>query len=547
MAAVRVGLLVFYLTGTYLLNRYLRGHHPTSSSLRASPGSEPWMALFRVWGPTLWIFPGVLWIGLLDLSPLFVLSLSFLLPLCCLSLFLLFSGVFTSYGQSANRPALILTAGSILLFTALVLLAALIQPEISYAKFGLFCLSSITPTTVSVWLLIIWAPAVVPMNDDVDARLRVALSLVLGFFSSVPKTTWFVEDGKVRRRIDGNAGRGIGPGLLVTEPENVVVLKMGSRITRVAGPGAVLTQRGEIPFRVVDLRDQTRSATVSAITRDGIEVRVPISAAFRIQRGSRQISLGVPWPYRAQRDVLQALFAEEVDPSGRSPVDAHTAHPWEDLPIKLSAHKLEQAVSFYSLDQLYGGITDAKAARVPRDPQYELLKTHRLVETSLGLSKDRQLGDRLCRQTIGKTVRRSVQQALAPRGLEIAGGGVSGSIEPVSRAITEQRVEAWKSRFMAKVMDWQESIERKRVAALGKMRQDADSKMTSGLIAEMSTRLKDVDGAAKRELVAYHVLDRLIGMARSSEVQRMLPESALPALEKVFKNIERDAGGGENP
>ena len=429
----------------------------------------------------------------------------------------------------------------------LVLLAALIQPEISYAKFGLFCLSSITPTTVSIWLLIIWAPAVVPMNDDVDAPLRVALSLVLGFFSSVPKTTWFVEDGKVHRRIDGNSGRGIGPGLLVTEPENVVVLKMGSRITRVAGPGAVLTQRGEIPFRVVDLRDQTRSATVSAITRDGIEVRVPISAAFRIQRGSRQISLGVPWPYRAQRDVLQALFAEEVDPSGRSPVDAHTAHPWEDLPIKLSAHKLEQAVSFYSLDQLYGGITDAKAARVPRDPQYELLKTHRFVETSLGLSKDRQLGDRLCRQTIGKTVRRSVQQALAPRGLEIAGGGVSGSIEPVSRAITEQRVEAWKSRFMAKVMDWQESIERKRVAALGKMRQDADSKMTSGLIAEMSKRLKDVDGAAKRELVAYHVLDRLIGMARSSEVQRMLPESALPALEKVFKNIERDAGGGENP
>ncbi len=118
-----------------------------------------------------------------------------------------------------------------------------------------------------------------------------------------------------------------------------------ARITRVAGPGAILTQRGEVPFRVVDLRDQTRSVTVSAITRDGIEVRVPISSAFRIQRGSRQISLGTPWPYRAQRDVLQALFAEEVDPSGRGPLDAHTAHPWEDPPIKLSAHKLEQAVA----------------------------------------------------------------------------------------------------------------------------------------------------------------------------------------------------------
>jgi len=547
MVAVRVGFLVFYLMGTYLLSRYLRGHLPTSSALPVSPGSEPWVALFWVWGPTLWIFPGLLWIGLVDLSPLFVLALSFLLPLCCLSLFLLFSGVFTSYGQSANRPALILVVGSILLFTALILLAALVQPEISYAKFGLFCLSSIIPVVVSIWLFIIWAPAVVPMSDDTDAPLRVALSVVLGFFSTAPKTTWFVEDGKVHKRIAGNAGRGIGPGLLVTEPENVVVLKRGSRITRVAGPGTVLTQRGEVPFRVVDLRGQTRSSTVNAITRDGIEVRVPSSSAFRIQRGSRQISLGAPWPYRAQRDVLQALFAEEVDPSGRSPLDAHTAHPWEDLPIELSAHKLEQAVSFYSLDQLYDGVTDAKSARVPQDPQYELLKTHRLVETSLGLSKDRQLGDRLCRQTIGKIVRRSVQQALAPRGFEITGGRVGGPIEPVSRAITEQRVEAWKSRFITKVMDWNESIERKRVAALGKIRQDADSRMISGLIAETSKRLKDVDGTAKRELVAYHVLDLLIGMARSSEVQRRLPESALPTLEQVFKKIERDADEGENP
>ncbi|MCJ7548563.1 MAG: hypothetical protein MUQ30_02650, partial [Anaerolineae bacterium] len=268
---------------------------------------------------------------------------------------------------------------------------------------------------------------------------------------------------------------------------------------------------------------------------------------FRIQRGSRQISLGVPWPYRAQRDVLQALFAEEVDPSGRSPLDAHTAHPWEDLPIKLAAHKLEQAVSFYSLDQLYAGITDAKSMRVPRDPQYELLKTHRVVETSLGLSKARQLGDRLCRQTIGKTVRRSVQQALVPRGFEISGGGITGSIEPVSRAITEQRVEAWQSRFIAKAMDWQESIERKRVTALGKIRQDADGKMISGLIAETSKRLKDVDGAAERQLAAYHVLDCLIGMARGSEVQRMLPESALPTLEKVFRKIERETDGGKIP
>lgn len=545
MAAVRLGFLIFYVLGAYLLNRYLREHLPTSAGLPASSGSAPWLALLWVWGPTLWVFPGVLWVGFLELPVLFVLVLSFLLPLCCLSLFLVFSGVFTSYGQSSNGPTLVLGTGSILLFTALILLVVLIRPGIPYARFGLFCLSSITPTLISIWLLMIWAPAVVPVSEGVEAPLRTALSLVLGFFSTHPKTTWFVEDGKVHTRIKGNAGPGIGPGLLVTEPENVVVLKMGARITRVAGPGAILTQKGEAPFRVVDLRDQTRSLTVNAITRDGIEVRVPMSSAFRIQRGSHRILLGEPWPYRTQRDVLQALFAEEVDPSGRSPLDAHVAHPWEDLPIKLSAHRLEQGVSFYSLDQLYGGITDAKLARVVRDPQYELLRTHRLVEASLGLAKERQLGDRLCRQTIGKIVGRSIQQALVPRGFEITGCGVDGAIVPVSRAITEQRVEAWKSRFVTKVMDWQASIERRRFKALGKIRQDADSKMISCLITETSKHLRQADDAVKHELVAYHILACLIGMARSPEVQQMLPESALPTLEKISSKVEVDAGGGE--
>ena len=71
--------------------------------------------------------------------------------------------------------------------------------------------------------------------------------------------------------------------------------------------------------------------------------------------------------------------------------------------------------------------------------------------------------------------------------------------------------------------------------------------MISGLIAETSKRLKNVNGAAKRELVAYHILDLLIEVARNSEVLSMLPESALPTLEQVFKRIERDTDGGKKP
>ena len=544
MAGLRAGFLILYLVGTYLLTRYLREHLPESDGTAFPIGGAPSRALLWIWVPTLWVFPGVLWLGHINLSPLVLLTLVFLLPLCCLYLFLLASAIFTAHGQSANGPSLLLTTLSVCFLTVFVVLVFVIRAEVSWAKFALFCVSSVAPTLASIWLLLTLAPSVAPLPEDVDRPLRTALALVLGYFSGTPKPVWVVEDGKVHTRVSGSAGRGIGPGIIVTEPENVVVLKAGAKVTRVVGPGSVLTEPGETPLRVVDLRAQTRSATVSAITRDGIEVRVPVSSTFRIQQGAQDTRLGAPWPWRTQRDVLQAVFAEEVDPSGLSPLDAHTAHPWEDLPIKLSAHRLEQAISFYSLDQLYGGITDARAARTPLDPQNELLKTHRLTEASLGLPRDRELGDPLCRKTVGEVVRRSVQQSLAPRGFEITGCEVGGPIEPVSQAITEQRVEAWKARFITLVMDWHASIERKRSGALDRIRRTANSDLIAGVIEETSERLRDVDAATKRGLVAYHVLDYLISMARVPEVRRMLPESALPTLEQLFHKVEAESSGG---
>jgi hypothetical protein len=430
--------------------------------------------------------------------------------------------------------------GVLLLFTAAAVVLALWQEGLSYGRFALFCIGLIVPPLISVWFLAIWSREVVILPLDVQKPTRTALGMILGFFSGSPKSAWTVEDGRVRRSIAGIGSRGIGPGLLVTEPENVVVLRSGAKVTRVAGPGAVLTKGGEVPFRVVDLRNQIRSTQVDAITRDGIEVRMPVSCAFRIARGQADVRLGAGWPYRTQRDVLQALFSEEVDPTGRSPLDAHTAHPWEDLPAQTAAHKLEQAISFYSLDQLYAGITDARAAQLSDDPQNALLKTHRHAEDALGLPPLDSIGDVLSRQTIGKLVIRTVRQILEPRGFEILGGGVDQSAEPLNRGVTEQRVEAWKSRFIAKVMDWNASIERQRFAALGKIRQQASEQLLSEMIEETSQRLEEADPELRRDYIAVHLLDNLLRIARDPEVQRLLPESAVPTLEYVYRQVEGD-------
>ncbi len=100
--------------------------------------------------------------------------------------------------------------------------------------------------------------------------------------------------------------------------------------------------------------------------------------------------------------------------------------------------------------------------------------------------------------------------------------GISGSIEPLSHGVTEQRVEAWKSRFVAKVVDWQAELERKRALAQSKIRQEAREKLLSEMIEEASRRLIATDSDAQRDFIAYTMLSSLIRMAANPEVQHML-------------------------
>jgi hypothetical protein len=543
--AVRIGLLTFYLVGMFALNRVLRGRLPVPDRAHAGDSESawlipsPWTAIAWIWGPSLWFIPGLLWYGILDLPLGQLLLLSFLLPFSCYVLFLW-----------RNRTFPIYVVGLVLPVTLLFVLLALTTPGLSYAKFALFATSLSMPPLLSIWLLTVWAPEVVPFGGvrgtaSVVAvpRWRRALSLVVGYFTGMPKGTWVVEDGQLHTRISGNPWLGYGPGLLITEPENVVVLKSGSQIGRVAGPGVVYLEQGEAPYRVVDLRNQLRDTRVNALTSDGIEVTMPVSCAFRVNRGPAEVRLGAPWPYRNQRDVLQVLFTEEVDPSGRSPLDAHTAHPWENLPAQVAAHKLEQAISFYSLDQLTSGIVDPVVSQTESDPQMALLKTHQKLESALGLqAPDRRSGadgltGPLTRLTVGGLVWRATREALRPRGLDVFDGRITGPITPLNRGVTFQRVETWKSRFIVKVMDWHADVERKRFEAHERIRQEAREKLLAEMVEEVGRWLQATGDQSRHDLVATYVLSSLIKMADSPEVQQMLPESAVPALTQLQEQM----------
>lgn len=535
MTLVRLILVLLYLGALYL--RHARRRQAEASDApKISPWKRPWNVLTGLWGPGLWVFPGVLWIGLLGLPPVYTLVLCFLLPLTLILLLLLVMGVFSFAGSLPYRLVSFSGAVVVFLVTGLVLLFAFIKYDLSPVTFGLFLFSVGVPPLISMALLTVFTPDVIPLNPGTARPTGRALSIILGHLTGAPKSSWVVEDGKIQLRIKGSPGMGAGPGVLLTEPENVVVLQKGGKLSRVAGPGVVLLERMEVPLRVVDLRNQLRSTRVDALTRDGIEVSVPISSHFRIKRGRDKVTLGRAWPHHNQSDVFRAVFAEEVDPSGRSPMDARTSHPWEDRPIKVAAHKLEHAVSFYTLDQLYSGVVDPEVALKIGGPGAELVQTHHKVASALQVSAPMPLGDPLARSTIGKLVREAVRKDVAKQGYDILGGGVGDIVKPLDHSVIDQRIEVWRSRLTTSVEDWRADIERSRYADYERLQQASREKVLKEMVEKTNQLLASADSDTRRSFVAYHMLDSLLRIASEPEVRKMLP-SALPAFQQLSQQL----------
>lgn len=528
----------------YFLGRYMQQFLPKPGDGR-SPLAGPIAAALWIWHPMFWFFPAAMWARVLEV-PLFVILLAagLLTPLGTVVLFVLLTDLLGSRARSSlvtKLPSLTILV-LILVFDGFLLLAGYVISG-DLAEITLFIFSTLWAPLVMMVTSLLWSPKIVPGVSQAGK----SLAMFLGYFTARPKPVWVVEDGTIKRRIEGNVFRGFGPGYLQTEPENVAVLKKGTKISEVVGPGVILTDAGEMPFQVVDLRNQVRSTWVNAMTRDGILVRAPISSLFRINRGEGEVRLGEPWPYDSGDDVLRVIEAQEVDPGGRNPAEAQAARPWEDLPLAVASHKLKQAISFYSLDQLYQGIEDLEIAKSKGlKDELALLQRHTELQSSFGLRPVQDVADPLVRTTLGKLIRRAVRQALAPLGFDIHGGGIGNKIVPLHREVINQRVIEWKSRFVAKVMDWQAELQSKRVRKTDQTKQLGRETVINAMISDTFEQMAQIESAEQKQvdhqMVAYELLTNLISVAHDPEVQKMLPASTLPTLEDLIHQVEAETG-----
>jgi len=523
--------MLLYAVAVGFLSRILHKYLPPISQKYAARWLRPWLALFWMWGPTFWFVPGLVWFRVLNVPQemrLILIGLSLFLPLF---IFVIFTSLLGLFPYRTENPFDVLmtylTVGTVGLLTLIFLGLLLVFPGLTIWQSIFFSVIVSLHPCISVLMLAYAAPQVIPCpSSNPLLQLRNSLTLIVSFFTGFPKPVWAVQDGKIETRVHGNPFYGSGPGWLLTEPENVAILGNGFHLTRIEEPGVVLTKDSESPYRIVDLRNQKRSMNVSAVTRDGIEVNVPISFSFRIDSGPRRLRLNSPWPIH-RRDVFQAVFAEVVDPNGKTPLDDHLTHPWEDLPIKIAAYKLKQAIAFYSLFQLYEDGTT---------PEMQVI--HKRVAEALAVDLPESTGHRLTRTSISEIVLESVRHMLKPHGFYIYGGGVVNSIVPLSKELTRQRVEAWKTRWITKVMHWQAEMQTNRIKEIPETDDGTVFDYIDALIEKTSDKAQPDDAVFSKQAIADSLLCKLLEIARIPDVEPLLPDSVVPTLLRLQNKVE---------
>jgi hypothetical protein len=421
-----------------------------------------------------------------------------------------------------------LSVGTVGFITFLLLTLLFIYAGITIWQALFYCVCVVLHPVVSSLLLMFTAPKIIPCpSSNALNRIKNSIKLLLSFFSGSPRSVWVIQNGKLTTRISGNPVYGSGPGWLLTEPEKAVILGNGYQLTRIPQPGAAVTRESETPHKIVNLRNQRRQADVIAVTRDGIEVIVPVSFSFRIDSGPKRPGLNHPWPIH-KRDIYQAVFAEVVDPNGKTPLDEHLPHPWEDLPLTVARYKVKQAVSFYSLLQLYDHSDFSSIQSI-----------HKRVAEALDVDLVEFDGYGLTRVVISHLVVESVRKILSPHGFAIYDGGIKKSFIPVSKELTRQRVEAWKSQWISKVMQWQTETPKN----LLKSSKDIDGQSLLDeielLIDKISSFTDAPDVTNARKKMAGCLLDKFVELSHIPEVKPLLPDSVYPTLSQLqMKNKE---------
>ena len=312
------------------------------------------------------------------------------------------------------------------------------------------------------------------------------------------------EEDKVKERIPGNPFGmfATSPGFVLSDCDHAVVISDGIKFKGVQGPGVTFTGFGDKIMRTVDLRPQLRAFPVKALTKDGIKIRVLTFVPFKIDARGRQPRLGEPLPYNKSA-AFRAIHAQKMEHEGKGQIpERMKQRGWDDLPRLIAERILQNIISTYNFDELYG----------PYQP-----------------------GGKPPRKVIAETLCERLKAELEPLGVQLVGGGIS-DLEPADPQVYVERVRSWQADWMRKIMLRQAEGQAERLRIVERARAET----RADLILSLGHQLEELS-AARTELRPETILNQFLTMLEELTMQpmlrRLLPRDTRRAVGDIRKAI----------
>ncbi len=317
------------------------------------------------------------------------------------------------------------------------------------------------------------------------------------------------EEDKLDRRIKGNAfaeailGTEVPlTGVIITRADHAVAVSDGIKFKGIQGPGVIWTGFGDQPKHTLDLRPQLRTHTVHALTKDGIEVKVLFFAPFQIERSEQELRPGEAIPYR-KNAAFRLVHSQTIEhPS--SGQESTKQHAWDELPVIIGTPIMQDILSRYTFDDLYGPYNT--------------------------------IDGELPRMRIANEFQERFQEALRPLGLVLVGGGIS-NILPVKQEVLEQRIRSWQAEWTRQVLLRQASSHSEWLQRVSQARTEAQKE----LILALGNALAELNrsGAAIGPVdVMPHFLRVLEEIALRPTVKRYLPRDTVQDVRRIREDME---------
>jgi regulator of protease activity HflC (stomatin/prohibitin superfamily) len=424
------------------------------------------------------------------------------------------------YGKAAGRRGLRAAAAYLVAFDWALMMGVTAGRSVADGSTPFWSLHTLGWGLLGVLLLVLpawllfqfglrWSAVfLLPVMPTDGGQRKEAGRTLRGYAWGLNRPFYREEYGELRKVVESSlVPRGIvvpeaGPGLVIASSHYAIPLTVGTRDTRVGGNGLVFTDPRERPRSPVDLRPQNRSKVIHALTRDGIPVKVPVSATFQIDRRGADDDRLYPF---SQEAVFAAVHAQGVGPELEEEVEELG---WDQIVVDRAANLAQDAIARTLLDRLLE--SDGEDGTPPF-------------------------------KTLGAEVEQELATAMKPHGIEVLGAGL-GNIEVEDEEVLQQRVESWRARWERRRLEKEARGNAEAIRLIEEARADAQRQMIAA-IAEAFQQLAEIGPPVRADVIALRFIDVLEDVATSQPVQELLPETVQDIPAQLRLLVEQTASG----